>query len=326
MSTGSEARSVAAIIVNYNGQQWLGRCLDSVLGQTRPPEEIIVVDNASTDGSSQIVRQRYPQVQLLQLPENLGFAAACNRGIDSSQSELVAILNNDLKLDSTWLESLLKYDQPEWSLWASRIVFDSRPDRIDSAGDGMAVIGAGYKRGHGRPAVQYETATEVFGACAAAALYRRSLLEEIGGFDEDYFLVHEDGDLNFRARLLGHRCIYVPEARVRHCVNTSIGRFSKTYVFYGHRNSEFLYWKCVPMPFLLLYLPERLLFNLFSALYFTAKGRGGSFVLAKLDFLQHLRSVWRKRQKIQQGRRISWRELREKLDRNWLRFRHNPRF
>ena len=120
---------------------------------------------------------------------------------------MIAILNNDVVLDPDWLKTLLNHDSQEWSLWASRIEFAAPPGVIDSAGDGMAVVGSAFKIGHGDPVDLHLETREVFGPCAAAALYRRSLLEAVGGFDPDFFLVYEDADLNFRARLMGFRCL-----------------------------------------------------------------------------------------------------------------------
>ncbi len=316
--------SVSAVIVNFNGADVIEDCLDSLFAQSRAPDEVIIVDNASSDSSLEIIRERYRErVRLLTLDFNAGFPAACNRGIEASSGELVAILNNDIVLDREWLASLLAHDTDEWSFWASRIVFASAPDRIDSAGDGMAVVGAAYKIGHGDPAGGHEESKEVFGPCAAAALYRRRLLQETGGFDEDFFLVYEDADLNMRARLLGYRCLYVAGARVTHRVNTQIGTLSHSYVFYGHRNSEFVFWKNMPGRLFWLYLPERLLFNLFSLLFFTLKGRGLSFLRGKWDFARQLSLLLAKRRLVQRGRRLTTAQFRRQLDRNWLRYRLN---
>lgn len=299
----------------------MGECLESILSQSRLPDEIVVLDNASTDGSRELLEAFLPKITVIPLDENIGFAAACNRGIQETSSELVAILNNDIILELRWLESLLTQVKPDWSSWASRIVFAADPDRIDSAGDGMAVVGAAYKIGHGDPAVAHATSREVFGPCAAAALYRRSLLEDLDGFDEDFFLIYEDADLNMRARLMGYRCLYVPEAIVRHRVNQSIGTFSHTYVYYGHRNSECLFWKNMPTRLLCRYLPERMLFNSLSFIYFSSKRRGLSFLKSKVDFLRDFSSTLKKRQRIQNRRKLSHEQLRTLLDRNWFRYR-----
>lgn len=310
--------------MNYNGLGHIERCLHSLLTQTRPPDEVVVVDNASSDGSPRLAAQRFPGIRLLESGENVGYARGCNLGIRATRSELVAVLNNDLVLDPAWLSSLLRQVRDPWSLWASRILFADSPERIDSAGDGMAVIGAAYKIGHGRDSAGYLESREVFGPCGAAALYRRRMLEELGGFDEDFFLVYEDADLNMRARLRGHRCLYVPDAVVHHRVNLSIGRLSHNYVYYGHRNSEYLFWKNMPISLLVRYLPERALFNLLCLAYFGIRGRGGSFLRAKIDALLGIGATLRKRRSVQSSRTISTRELRRSLDRNWFKNRLKP--
>ena len=313
--------SVSIVIVNYNGERFLAPCLSSVLAQTHPFDEIILVDNASSDFSLALVRHRFPQVKIIQIQKNVGYAEGCNRGIAASTGDLVAVLNNDAVLHSLWLEKLLEHDHEPWGFWASLILFASEPEKIDSAGDAMAVVGAAFKIGHQQRAENRTEPREVFGPCAAAALYRRSLLEATGGFDSDFFLIYEDADLNFRARLLGFRCLFVPAAAAYHHVNSSIGSFSHTYVYYGHRNSEYVFWKTMPLALLLLYLPERLLFDLASFFYFLPKGRGLSFLGAKLDFLRNLVSVIRKRRGVQKSRVLTTGQVRRILVRNWLRNR-----
>ncbi len=309
------------MIVNYNGERFLAPCLSSVLSQTMPFEEIILVDNASSDSSLTLVQHRFPQVRVVRMERNVGYAEGCNRGIKASSGDLVAVLNNDAVLHSHWLEKLLEHDHQPWSFWASLILFASEPDKIDSAGDAMAVVGAGFKIGHQQPADHRTAPREVFGPCAAAALYRRSLLQATGGFDPDFFLIYEDADLNFRARLLGFRCLFVPDAVVYHHVNSSIGSFSHTYVFYGHRNSEYVFWKAMPLGLLLLYLPERMLFNLACFLFFLAKGRSISFLHAKIDFLRHFASLIGKRRAVQRSRILTTGQVRKILVRNWFRHR-----
>lgn len=317
--------SVSAVIVNFNGIGHVEACLHSLLTQISPPDTVTVVDNASTDGSPELIQSRFPAVRLVRSSRNLGYAAACNLGWREAPGDLVVFLNNDLTLAPDWLRALRSAATPEWAFWASRIVFADNPDLIDSAGDGMAVVGAAYKIGHRCPAPQYQISKEVFGACGAAAMYRRELLEETGGFDEDFFLIYEDADLNFRARLLGYRCLYVPAAVVYHDVNRSIGTFSETYVYYGHRNSEWVFWKNMPGGMLLRYLPERLLFDLLSLVYFGWRGRAGPFLRSKLDCVRGLRRVLRQRRAVQSGRRIGIEELRSLLERNWFSHRLKKR-
>lgn len=312
---------MSAVVVNFNGLDLVEECLRSLLEQSRPLDQVIVVDNASTDGSPDLIARAFPQVELLRSSRNLGYAAACNAGWRHSRGELVAVLNNDLVLDRLWLEKLLEAATPPYDFWASRILMAADPNCVDSAGDAMAVVGTAYKIGHRRPVDPLDAPREVFGPCGAAALYSRSLLEQTGGFDEDFFLVYEDADLSFRARLLGFRCLFVPEAVVHHHVNYSIGTLSHTYVYFGHRNSEFVYWQNMPMPLVLLYLPERLLFDAACLAYFLFKGKLGPFARAKLDFLTCLPKVLKKRRKVQAARRISGGQLKAMLDRNWFRHR-----
>ena len=318
--------TVSFVIVNYNGEKLLPDCLRSVYAQTHPPNEVIVVDNASIDGSRNVLEQNASRIQSVPLAENVGFGEACNRGVKQSSGELIAVLNNDVALAPDWLKCLISAAKPPWDFWASQIRFQRIPERIDSAGDGMAVVGAGYKIGHGDLAEQHNQRREVFGPCAAAALYSRRLLEAVGGFDEDFFLIYEDADLNLRARLLGYRCLYVPEAQVLHRLNASIVSFSQTYVYFGHRNSEYVFWKNMPLGLLLLYLPERICFNLLSLSYFSFKGHFRTFVRAKLDVLRNAGILLGKRRRIQATRKVHGRQLRKLLDRNWLRYRRKRLF
>ncbi len=312
------------MVVNYNGEKFLSSCLDSILSQSVPPDEVIVVDNNSVDGSLQVLHSfQDPGLSVLSLPDNVGYAAGCNAGIRESRGDLVAVMNNDIVLDRDWLRALLDHNSPEWSFWACRIEFAAPAGRIDSDGDGMAVVGTAFKIGHGDPVERHLESREVFGPCGAAALYRKSLLDAVGGFDRDYFLVYEDADLNFRARLLGFRCLYVADARVIHRVNTSIGTLSATYVYYGHRNSEYVFWTNMPTRLLLVYLPERALFNLLSLFFFTWNGRLRAFFQAKLAALRDWRVIAGKRERVQQGRTVETPEVRRHLERNWLKYRLN---
>ncbi len=325
--TLGQTPTISLVLVNYNGKDVLADCLDSVLSQSLPADEVVVVDNCSTDGSREWLQTRHESAwSNLFLDSNVGYAAACNAGIAASRGDFIGILNNDLILASDWLEALLRHNDPEWSFWASRIVFASDPQRIDSAGDGMAVVGSGFKTGHGRDASLFDQPREVFGACGAAALFRRELLERTGGFDPDFFLIYEDADLNMRARLFGYRCLYVPDAMVRHRVNTSIGLLSPTYVYYGHRNSEYVFWQNMPTSLLVRYLPERMLFNLLCLAYFTLRGRGWDFLRAKKDFIRDWRKVKAKRKRVQATRQLQSDKIRLLLERNWLLNRRNAKF
>jgi GT2 family glycosyltransferase len=211
--------TVAVVIVNWNGGKYIGRCLEALACQTRPPHEVVVVDNASADDSPALVEQRYPWARLLRNTHNAGFGAGCNLGARATSSDLVATLNPDTQPEPRWLESLVgaasESDSRE-GMWASLMLFMAPAGLINSAGIAIDVLGIAWDRLGGQPAEPTPATVEVFGPCAGAALYRRSLLEQIGGFDEDYFLYLEDVDLAWRAQAVGWRCRFVPEALVYH--------------------------------------------------------------------------------------------------------------
>jgi GT2 family glycosyltransferase len=217
---------VTVVIPNWNGERFLEICLGSLRAQTFGDFETVLVDNGSSDSSVTFVEKNFPEVRLLRLPENLGFSAAANAGIRSSTTELVVLLNNDTEQDPGWLEALVRAadEHPEAGFFASKLV-DFRDRRLlDGAGDALRRSGLPYRLGHGEiDRGQFEREAFVFSACAAAALYRRSVFEEIGLFDEDFFSNCEDWDVGFRAQLAGYRCVYVPGSVVYHVGSASTG-------------------------------------------------------------------------------------------------------
>lgn len=312
--------SISVVIVNWNGLAHLGVCLTALRAQTYRDFETVLVDNGSRDGSAEFVRGQFPEVRVLVLGENRGFAGGVNAGVAAAGGEFVALLNNDTQADPDWLAALRRAadERAEFGMFASRVVLFDRPEVLDSAGDGLSFSGAPFKRGHLKAAGDYESEGEVFGPSGSAALYRREVWEDAGGFDEEFFLVHEDVDLALRARLRGHRCWYVAEALVRHRVNASIGYMSRDYVFYGHRNLEYLFWKDMPLALLLRCLPAHCLFGLLALAYFTLKGRGAAFLRAKGAALVGLPRVWRKRRAVQGRRLVAAGQLLRQLEPRWL--------
>src|ERR671910_2429996 len=242
---------VTVVIPNWNGEQFLRLCLGSLRDQSFRVFETIVVDNGSVDSSITFVEEHFPEVDVVALGENLGIAAAFNAGIEASTLEYVVLLNNDTEQDPGWLEALVRAaeDHPEAGLFASKLVDFHDRGVLDGAGDAMRLSGLPYRLGHGeRDRGQFDEPGYVFGACAAAALYRKSLFEEVGLFDEDFVSYCEDGDLSFRAQLAGHRCFYVPDAVVYHLGSASTGgKRSPTAIRLGSRNSLSLLVKDLPL-------------------------------------------------------------------------------
>lgn len=212
------ADTVAVVVPNWNGADHLPACLDAIASLEVVPDEVIVVDNGSTDGSLKLLEENYPWARVIALATNEGFSAAVNAGIASTSAASIALLNNDARVDPAWLGALIAAlgRHEDASFAASKIVLEGS-DQLDSAGHGFDLLRAkGVDRGRGERAALFAQPAWVFGAPAAAAIYRRSLFEDIGLFDEDFFLTYEDVDLDMRAQIAGHRCLYVPDATVHH--------------------------------------------------------------------------------------------------------------
>jgi GT2 family glycosyltransferase len=215
---------VSVIIPNWNGRRHLPECLESLSAQRFGSFEVLLVDNASDDGSVAWVRARHPEVRVIERADNGGFSRAVNLGVLCSRAEYVAFLNNDTAADPEWLAALVEaLDRLPFDIAASMILLYDTPELLNAAGDVYDLRRlAGRNRGFGEPASRYLASGRVLGACAGAALYRRSLFDDVGLFDEDFFLMSEDTDFNLRCLIAGKRCVYVPGARVRHKLGVSI--------------------------------------------------------------------------------------------------------
>lgn len=311
------ARLISVIVVNWNGKHLLKECLECLKAQSRRNSvEIIVVDNASTDGSVEYLEQLAPEVKVVRLAENKGFAGGNLEGLKVATGVYVALLNNDARPDVQWLEELTDAmeEEPAVGICASRIVLQSHPDRLDSASDGCVTSGHGFKRGHGEASAIYMERGYVFGASAAAALYRKSMIEDIGFLDEDFFLNCEDTDLNFRAQLMGWKCLYVPSAVVLHQVSTSVRALSDVAVYYSARNDEQVWVKNMPAGLMIRYLHHKVLQELGGLIYFcVAHGKWKPYLRGKLDAFNLLPTMLRKRKAIQRRRKVSLRYIQSVL-------------
>jgi GT2 family glycosyltransferase len=225
---------VSVVIPNGNGRHLLPDCLDALRAQTFRDFATIVVDNVSTDGSVELLRERYPEVRALELGFNGAFAAAVNAGIRATASEIVVLLNNDTAPEPQWLAELIGAldAAPDAGMAASKLLLWDRRDTLHSAADFYGLDGIPGSRGvWQRDDGQYDDDRYVFGACGGAAAYRRSMLDDIGLFDASFVAYCEDVDLNIRAQSAGYRCVFAPRARVYHRLSaTGAGRFSSYYV------------------------------------------------------------------------------------------------
>ncbi len=326
---------VSIIILNWNGKEYLGKCLRSLKKQTYKNFEVILVDNGSTDGSIDYVKDNFGHfIKLIQNNTNLGFARGNNIGIKNSKGKYILLLNNDTRTDSVWVEELVKVAEGDdkIGMCASKVLSLDNPKIIDNVGH--LIYKDGLNRGRGRLEYdkgQYDTAEEVFFPSGCAATYRKKMLDEIGGFDEDFFAYCDDTDIGIRGRLAGWKSVYVPKAIVYHKYSASTSPYSLFKAFHAERNRLWIAVKYFPLPILLCnpyYAALRTLFQLYGAL--TRKGAAGRFkeeftsaelfltlLRAYFSAMKGLPKMWRRRKEIHKLQKVSNSEV----DRWFKKFR-----
>ncbi len=322
---------ISVVVLNWNGVQVVDQCLTSLDQQTYRPLEIILVDNASTDGSAELVRKRFPHVKLIVNERNLGFGGGNNVGIRASQGRYVMILNNDTRLDPRCIEEIKRGIEKDerYGSCASKILLKDEDNLIDAAGISVCPDGLSIGRGRLERGDRYDEEVEVFAASGCACLYRREMLEDIGLYDEDFFAYADDTDMGWRAQLAGWKCIYNPKAIVYHFHSASSGTYSPLKAFLVERNRIWVAIKNFPLPLLIFgqfYTFWRYMIQAYGA--FAGKGAAGRFtsnfskrelvrILMKvyLSLWKVLPSMLKKRRAIQNKRRISNREIYELIRR-----------
>lgn len=267
------------VIPNFNGIDFLKNCLESITKSTAAAS-VIVVDNGSMDGSCEWLLENRPDVRLIAFPENRGFCAAVNAGIEAADTPYVFLLNNDTAIAPDCIERLeaaAGQDERIFSVGA-KMCSMKEPDVTDSAGDLYSAFGWAYAIGKGKPQSRYTKKREVFSNCAGAALYKKALLQKTGLFDEAHFAYLEDVDLGYRARIMGYRSVVEPAAVVFHAGSASTGsRYNAFKVTHSSRNNVYLIYKNMPFLQLLLNLPFLLAGFGFKFLFFCRKGFGGIY-------------------------------------------------
>lgn len=297
---------VSIIILNYNGKDFLNECLASVLKSSYPNFEIILIDNASTDNSIDLVQRRYGHVPILKIvrnASNLGFAAGNNVGTSYGKGKYIVFLNNDTVVEPNWLIELVSVMESDAKIGAAQSKLLSLADKrtIDSAGDFVDYYGLSFRRGSWgeEDKGQYDRIEEIFSARGAALIVRNKILAEIGAFDADFFLSYEDIDLCWRIRLNGNKIVFVPKSRVYHTGGaTTIS--SSVSVFHIEKNRLSTLLKNMPLKYLVKYNPLTftlgemicdLMFNRPLLLYAKIK--------AILWVLNNFKKIWCKRLLIQ---------------------------
>ncbi|HEV2687691.1 MAG TPA: glycosyltransferase family 2 protein [Bryobacteraceae bacterium] len=331
--------TVSVLVVNWNRRDLLRSCLQSLARQKLDqPFELVVVDNGSTDRSAEMASEEFSaepafRLKLIRNRENRGFCAANNQGFASSNSEFIALLNNDAEAEEGWLRALAAAfdDRPEIGMAASKILVYEDPRRIDKAGHLIYPDGQNRGRGTGQlDAGQFDRVEEVLWPDGCAAMYRRAMLDQIGGFDEDFFAYADDAELGLRARIAGWKCLYIPQAVVRHHRGATLGVLSGRRLELIERNRVLLAAKLFPWSLLWLngaYYLARLGAGLWAAIRRRGEvgrhpGTAGKFQAAlallkgDLAALRLLPRMLNKRRSVNRIRKLSPREVRTLILRN----------
>ncbi|MCR4738664.1 MAG: glycosyltransferase family 2 protein [Lachnospiraceae bacterium] len=272
---------VTVVIPNYNGINFIENCLSSLMDQTFPDFDICVVDNASTDGSAELIGEKFPEVLLIRNTENYGFAKAVNQGIRQSTSGYVILLNNDTVTDRDFVRALYEAIRKDGRVFAYQAKMLNLYDRTktDSAGDLYCALGWAFAPGKDKDAARFSKDVKIFSACAGAAIYNKELLRKTGYFDEKHISYLEDVDICYRARIEGYVCRFAPKALVYHAGSGVTGsRHNPFKVRLSSRNSVYLIYKNMPVLQLLLNLPLLLAGYLIKILFFTLKGMGKDYL------------------------------------------------
>ena len=301
---------VTVIIVNHNGRAHLEKCIRTLFTVTTTKFELIVVDNDSTDGSAQEIAEQFPDVKVIFNKANLGFAQGNNEGARFAHGDYLALLNPDTIVTSGWLEALINALEadPGAGLATSKILLLDQPDRINTAGNNIHLSGLTLCRGMGLSKSALAEPAEVGAVSGAAFVIRRELFNQLGGFDPAFFMYMEDADLSFRARIAGHRCLYVPDSIVYHDYSL---QFGPRKIYYEERNRYLMLLKGLRWSTLLLLLPALLLAEMVTWGYVILRDR--RHWSNKLHAYGYIIKQWSKitagRRIVQSMRRVTDKEL-----------------
>lgn len=279
---------VTVVIPNYNGIKYLEDCLNSLLQQAKdaPEFKILVVDNGSTDGSRELLLEKFAShpVQSVFLAENTGFCHAVNVGIEEADTPYVLLLNNDTKVRDGFVKYLYEAIVQNTRIFSvsSKMLMWDKPELLDDAGDYYCAFGWAFARGKGKRAEKYNKPIKVFSACGGASIYRKSVFEEIGLFDEAHFAYLEDLDIGYRARIHGYENFYEPKAEVLHFGSASTGsRYNEWKTGQAAKNSVYVIFKNMPVLQILFNAPL-LLFGFFVKFLFFCKKKMGKIYIRGL--------------------------------------------
>lgn len=291
------ATGLSIVIPTFNGVALLRRCLQTVERYRPADSEVIVVDDGSTDSTSDQVRLHFPTVRLVRLAGNSGFCRAANAGLEAANGRFVELLNNDTEVCAEWADAALaEFADPTVGAVAPLVCKLPYRRRIDSAGDRYYWYGRAKKRGEGQPrSAPFDQPAEVFAASASSAFYRTDLLRKIGGFPEHFGAYLDDVDVGFRIRLAGYRCVFCPPSRVLHWVSRSHSIKSRRLLQQISRNSERVFWANLRPGQLAWRAAPHLAFVLIELAYKSLRGDFSPWFAGKCAVLSELPRLWRQR-------------------------------
>jgi len=311
---------VSIIVVNYNGKHFLEECFSSLEGLDYPRDrfEVILVDNASTDGSVEYTAERFPWIKILQLDKNYGFCKPNNEGVKTATGEYVVFLNNDTVVTKEWLRELVKgvFTDDKVICCASKMLYYDRKDLINTAGGKVTVIGGGFYKGYGdKDGPKYSNLEYTGFGCGAGVLVKKDFFQNIGGFDEDYFASCEEHDLGWKCWLYGYKVLYVPTAVMYHKESATFGTkssFQPIKVYLVTRNRLYNLTKNLEARNVIRGLFISLAFDLYRSIKYMAQrnfASVNSIFKAYRDFTRNLKKVVAKRKAAQKNRKLSDGEL-----------------
>jgi N-acetylglucosaminyl-diphospho-decaprenol L-rhamnosyltransferase len=298
-------KHITVIVVNYNSGARLQKCMAALSTQTFRDFDVIVVDNNSDDDSLNFVMPDGLNARLLRLPDNVGFAAANNRAVETTSAEWVAFLNPDAYAKPDWLQAFVDGAECHSGVdaFGSLQLNAFNPSLIDGAGDVYFAAGISYRGGFNHPVETAPEEGECFAPCAAAAFYRKDIFDQLGGFEEKFFCYSEDVDLAFRLRLAGGRAVQLRDAVVYHEGSGITGQLGGFAIYHGHRNRLWAYFRNMPALLLVVTLPAQMTLSIMLIFYFAFKGGGGPYLRAMRDAIAGLPQALADRRRIQATRR-----------------------
>ncbi|MDZ7611482.1 MAG: glycosyltransferase family 2 protein [Candidatus Moranbacteria bacterium] len=315
---------ISVIVANYNGKKWLTECFESIFKQKYSPLEVILVDNASSDGSVEFARSNYPQIKVIQAKENLGFAGGNNLGFEMSSGKYILFLNNDVNFSENLIAELfngMQKNKGAGCLWP-KIRLMEEPEKLDMCGsywtNSTLLYHEGYKKRQDKK--NYNQPRNYFSAKGAALLMPRSVIEEAGLFDGDFWCFYEETDFCHRLWLSGYECLYWPEAEIFHAVGgTSVLQLQSYLQYHNFKNKLCSFLKNFEGRTLIRVLPIFFLVNAFLWCYWILTFKwANSFALCRAWWwnLSHLKETLKKRKGVQQWREVSDKDVFRQTQKN----------